>query len=323
MKPIRLRFVCLFSIVLLCASLTPVFAQGAGNCSFNSSAWMKLVPGSTPICKLSIPGTHDSGATRGGEALRTQGREIAAQLHQGIRAFDIRLQKKGSMLGIYHSVAFQGIYWEQDVLPAFIRFLEENPSETLIVSLKKEGGAQEDYVMLLARSLNDDRNKPYFITDFHPGITLDECRGKILFLHRESLEGQAPGVLCQNWADNATCLLTLKAADGNDAFALLQDEYQYESDKGAGKKLGTCLHNLKAVAAEPSGSQRWGISFASATGLPDGTPQAFADLINAPLAEYVGQHGLHPCGIVFIDFVDQEGGGSLVARLIENNFAKP
>ncbi len=101
--------------------------------------WMRILHDTLPICKISIPGSHDSGSTQGGHMLKTQA-EIPAQLRQGIRAFDIRLEKKGNKLGVFHSHAFQDIYWEDDVLPAFIHFLQTYPSETLIVSLKKEKG---------------------------------------------------------------------------------------------------------------------------------------------------------------------------------------
>lgn len=320
MKLRLLPFVCLSALILSVSDM-PVRAQHADDrCVADRTVWMKHIAGSTAMCQLSIPGTHDSGATRGGAALQTQGCGIDTQLQLGIRAFDIRLQKKDGKLGIFHSNAFQGIYWEQDVLPAFIRFLQEHPSETLVVSLKKEGGAFEEYAPLLNATLEDARNLPYFVTDFNPELTLEECRGKILFLHRDPSTDHYPGAACLNWADNATCLLTLRDKSGKEGYALLQDEYQYQSDKEAGKKLEACTRNLKKIAAKPSDSQRWGISFASATGLPTGTPQAFANQVNAPLAEYIKHCGLRHCGIVFIDFVEQEGGEKLVMQLIHNNF---
>lgn len=318
MKQIYFRFVGLWSFMLYIFCV-PTHAQNADFPTLTPEAWMQHIAGSTAMCKLSIPGTHDSGATRGGEALQTQGSDISVQLTQGIRAFDIRLQEKDNMLGVFHSEAFQHIYWEKDVLPAFISFLQKHPSETLVVSLKREGGSAESYARLLTTSLEDSHNQPYFVTDFHPGLTLDECRGKILFLHRDKSSDNYPGAACLNWADNATCLLTLRNKDGKEGYALLQDEYQYTSAQEASKKLQACLRNLKELSQEPQTSERWGISFASATGLPTGTPQAFADQINAPLAHCIAQYGMKHCGIVFIDFIEQEGGKKLVMKLIHSN----
>lgn len=309
-----------------------VFSVCSGNSSFTDTAanmrikenievneWMKCLQDTLPLCKISIPGTHDSGATRGGSMLKTQTVDIPGQLRQGIRAFDIRLKKKDGKLGIFHSLAFQKIYWEDDVLPAFISFLKEHPSETLIVSLKKEGGDIQDYTALLEASLSAPAHQDYFVTDFLPELTLKDCRGKILFLHRDHAMANYPGAACIGWADNSTSLLTLRNKDGKEGFAWLQDEYQYKSDKDAAKKIKACIDNFDKISAEPADSRQWGISFASATGLPLGTPLVFADKINDPMADYLKKGNKRHCGIVFIDFIEGRGGKKLVEYLIASN----
>ena len=270
-----LRFSCVIALVMSMLSFHVYAGDGgfrgvgmgiqAGN-GVEKTDWMKCLPDTLPMCKISIPGTHDSGTTRGGRMLKTQAVGIPAQLQQGIRAFDIRLEKKNGKLGIFHSYAFQKIYWEDDVLPAFINFLQAHPSETLIVSLKKEGGELQDYASLLSASLSDPANRNYFVQDYHPELTLKDCRGKILFLHRDPAMDDYPGAACVGWKDNATCLLTLRNKDGREGVVLLQDEYQYESDKDAGKKIEVCVNNFNKISAEPVSSCRWGISFVSATG---------------------------------------------------------
>lgn len=291
----------------------------AGPQKIKKNEWMKFLPDTMPVCKISIPGTHDSGTTKGGSFLITQGLEIPRQLQEGIRAFDIRLEKKNKKLGVFHSYAFQDIYWEDDVLPAFIHFLQEHPSEMLIVSLKKEGGDTADYASLLSASLSDPEHRKYFVDDFSPELTLKDCRGKILFLHRDRAMEHYPGAACVGWDDNSTCLLTLRNKDGKEGTVLLQDEYQYESGKEADKKIAACIRNFDKVCAEPAASRRWGISFVSATGLPSGTPIVFADQINEPVAAYLKKAGKRNCGIVFIDFVEGTGGRNLVEYLIGSN----
>ena len=49
--------------------------------------WMRILHDTLPICKISIPGSHDSGSIKGGHMLKTQATDIPAQLQQGIRAF--------------------------------------------------------------------------------------------------------------------------------------------------------------------------------------------------------------------------------------------
>lgn len=281
--------------------------------------WMKVLQDTLPVCKISIPGTHDSGSTKGGCMLKTQTADIPAQLQKGIRAFDIRLKEKNGKLGVFHSHAFQDIYWEEDVLLAFISFLQAHPSETLIVSLKKEGGEIKDYASLLSASLNTPAYQRYFIADFHPELTLKSCRGKILFLHRDHAMDNYPGAACIGWDDNTTCLLTLRNKDGKEATVFLQDEYQYNSGKEAGKKIAACIRNFDRICEEQTFSRRWGISFVSATGLHSGIPLVFANKVNKPVVDYLKENRKRNCGIVFIDFIESSGGQKLVEYLIGGN----
>lgn len=321
---------------ICCALALAVFVSVSQACAGNSGsrtadmlvqaggdagnvAWMKSLHDTLPICKISIPGTHDSGTIKGGPMLKTQSTGIPAQLQQGIRAFDVRLEKKNGKLGIFHSHAFQDIYWEDDVLPAFIGFLQAHPSETLIVSLKKEGGESQDYASLLSVSLSTPAYQSYFVMDFRPELTLGDCRGKILFLHRDYVMDDYPGAACVGWEDNSTCLLTLRDKDGKEGCVLLEDEYQYESGKDAGKKIEVCIRNFDRVSTEPFPSRHWGITFVSATGLPSGTPKVFADKVNEPVADYLKKSDKRNCGIVFIDFVNDPGGRRLVECLIDSN----
>ena len=138
--------------------------------------WMGALPDAFPMCKLSIPGTHDSGARFGGPDFHTQNLDIPAQLRQGIRAFDIRLQEKDGKLGVFHSIAFQQVYWETDVLPAFLRFLQEHPTETLVVSLKREGGIPEAYATLLAECYPGLRRTDYRIDYTVRSFQVDEAK---------------------------------------------------------------------------------------------------------------------------------------------------
>lgn len=284
--------------------------------------WMKQVADTTRVCRLSIPGTHDSAARYGGKALETQSSDIEAQLQQGIRAFDIRLVARDGQLALYHGPAFQKVYWESYVLPAFIEFLQDNPSEMLIVSLKREGGESEDYKKLLAATLTDSRYTPYYIRDYRPDMRMGEGRGKILFLHRDLAMTPYPGAACKGWADDATCELSLIDAEGCTGKAWLQDEYQYKGKNGADEKLEACICYLKHRAEQPDGSNQWGINFVSATGLPTGTPIVFAKVLNPALADYCRQHNPKAMGIFFIDFVSCTAGRQLVDFMIRSNVDK-
>ena len=309
--------------------------------SIDLTRWMGRIADATPLRKLSIPATHDSGSRYGSDELKCHTLSIADQLQQGIRAFDIRLipclkegehrnLKKGD-LGVYHYMQYMDMAWEADVLPTFKRFLDEHPTECLIVSLKYEGGwgsvPTEQYTKALQRSLLDKRNAPYFVSNFSNDITLGQCRGKILFVHRDDpvAKGTFPGVRTSGWQDNVTCDVTLTAADGTQAVASIEDEYGHRYVGKAPYKTQTTLNNAFAAhgqnyfKAEPlSGhADKWHISFASATAVPTNTPADFARMVNPAL--YHELQEVHaPLGIILLDFPENTPG--LVSRIISTNF---
>ena len=106
---------------------------------------------------------------------------------------------------------------------------------------------------------------------------------------------------------------------GKEATVFLQDEYQYNSGKEAGKKIAACIRNFDRICEEQTFSRRWGISFVSATGLHLGIPLVFANKVNKPVADYLKENRKRNCGIVFIDFIESSGGQKLVEYLIGGN----
>ena len=297
----------LLLIACLMGIVTTTFAQTLNRC-----AWMKGLPDAVPVCQLTIPATHDSGALLGGEALQTQDITIREQLEAGVRGFDIRLQAcDNGKLGVYHSVQFQEIYWETDVLPAFIEFLKKHPSEMLFVSLKKEGGDSEAYRRLAAASLNDQALAPYVLKDFKNDLTLGEARGKILFMHRDRILKEYPGAQCHGWDDNVTCWVTLKDMQGNETQVSVEDEYGYPSGKKASYKGHITWKNMQAAMKNKGKQNCWYISFASATALPVAGPAAFSDVVNPMLAKQT--KGLkQTCGIILVDFAGTPDARTLI-----------
>ena len=221
---------------------------------WDSTSWMQHIKDTMPIYKLSIPATHDSGAVLGGEFLQTQDSSIKEQLEKGIRGFDIRLQAINEDLGVYHATQFQHITWKKDVLPMFISFLNNHPSEMLIVSLKCEGGNRAEYSSLLSESLTNPILKDKFIWEFSPSLTLKDCRGKILFLHRDRIMENYPGVMCLNWGDNTTCDIILRGSNQKEVVASVEDEYQYASISEANYKSMTTIRNIQKSLILTNGS---------------------------------------------------------------------
>ena len=76
---------------------------------------------------------------------------------------------------------------------------------------------------------------------------------------------------------------------------------------------------MMAAMHEEENSNKWFISFASATAFPKDGPKDFSDKVNPGLAHEI--QGLYKgFGIVLIDFAGTSDGQELVKRLIGSNF---
>lgn len=102
-------------------------------------SWMSQVADSANLTSLSIPGTHDTMTySIGSDVLQCQNWNLTVQLASGLRYFDIRARQRDDQLQIYHADGYTGHSY-QDVLLAMFDFLDANPSEAIIMRLKKEG----------------------------------------------------------------------------------------------------------------------------------------------------------------------------------------
>lgn len=154
-SPKRLLALCaaLFVSALAHAHEHPAYAWAhtANFCSDTSFPsrpdWMKDLPDDLRISDICMPGTHDTlaltGPFIGSEIAKTQGMDLPEQLDAGIRALDIRLRLLGvnneSFLQIWHGEAEQPYFFENDVLKVLETFFAANPSETVVMRIKKEG----------------------------------------------------------------------------------------------------------------------------------------------------------------------------------------
>ncbi|POV96726.1 hypothetical protein PSHT_14992 [Puccinia striiformis] len=120
------------------------------------SNWMANIPDQTLITSMSIPGTHDAatwnytqetqellepitGKLPPAIAFQCQDRSLFQMLGDGIRFFDLRVGflPDHQELGFYHASALLStIATLPDALLGFYRWLDEHPSETILISIK-------------------------------------------------------------------------------------------------------------------------------------------------------------------------------------------
>ena len=104
---------------------------------YKNPDWMGGIPDERRLSELSIPGTHETMAIHGFWLSRSWETEcqqmfLDNQLRSGIRALDIRLERDGDNLKLYHGQSDQHADFE-DVLYEVVKFLEEYPTEIVIM----------------------------------------------------------------------------------------------------------------------------------------------------------------------------------------------
>lgn len=206
--------------------------------------WMSHVDDDKYLDELSIPGTHDSSTcsvdndTEPQTSLvKCQQDYIPTQLLEGIRYFDIRLGK-GDNPGIDHGMFYlrkkDGNYLHlSDVIGYFKTFLNENPSEVLIMlaSRGNDEATDESITTAFAKVMAD--NPDLFYTSSHVP-TLGEVRGKIVLLRRfrlagNSVDGHTWGLDLTEWDDK------IKAHSGK-SMCLVKCEQGFEAAGNTGDK---------------------------------------------------------------------------------------
>ena len=166
--------------------------------------WLGMVKDETKVCKLSIPGTHDTMTGMGfyqpglkyvfNQTAISHVSTLEEQLNCGIRFFDIRpvvstdtIAKK-KILRLTHGISELNVTLEQtiDWLQAY---LKAHPSEFFIAKLQFDNGFedQKDLFPLLSDVFHMSKYKGLFFENWRPDITVGEMRGKILWLSRYDL----------------------------------------------------------------------------------------------------------------------------------------
>ncbi|KAI9038052.1 phosphatidylinositol-specific phospholipase C [Aspergillus affinis] len=317
--------------------------------SANLNAWMGELKDNTLVSSLSIPGTHNSPTCHvAPPSVRCQAVSPKEQLQNGVRFFDIRVQPQypndpaKDDLALVHSVfpiSLTGNKYFRDLMREVDDFLKQNPSETLIISLKREGPGEHTDEQL-GRILHDHyaRSESNWYTE--PKIpTLGEVRGKVVLLRRfniaqnlkEAHGGRGWGIDASAWADNcanATC------ASGQ---VCIQDFYEVQETQNIGEKVKyvtehceragkTCypfgvLPGPQATSAHP-----FYINFLSASNFWKlGTwPEKIAAKLNPAAVDYLcrkhcEKDGDWSTGILVTDWVGLDGDWDLVRCIVGMN----
>ena len=177
--------------------------------------WMENLSDKMRLSSVNMPGTHDSGTqyvTIGDLGAKCQDESILEQLNMGVRFFDIRLQKEDgrNYYNLCHA-DFDCHYDEnQDIPLAFEKhvleewiypFLEENPSETIVLCIKEDEGETDNKnkdMGTMLQNIIDKNDSRWYRRNEDP--LLKDVRGRIVLVSRlkHPVEGYS-GIDFSDW----------------------------------------------------------------------------------------------------------------------------
>jgi 1-phosphatidylinositol phosphodiesterase len=336
----------------------PVFGYYTNNRT-HTAQWMKWYPDSTKLVHMNLPGAHDPQtwnytlATQealdhvtnlDGEIMfppkffQCQESPIISMLNSGIRVFDIRyaFDPTNSTLVYWHSQALMSeTATVDDTLFGFYKWLDDHPTETLLLSFQYEGSttihAQDDAAVQLAlfNALTSPAAQKYILQTKDELGTLGDARGKITLLRRfdfdqlpASYTDAIPGLHFSPslWTDDDPDITLVYNTEKN-LTVYIEDYYETDSAIGttAAYNIGlkynaTTAHLIKAATQYPD-SLFW--TFASSEynlNVPADTPKIMAlgngtELtplggVNQQLVTFLQQQKGKRLGILMFDFFD-------------------
>jgi len=320
-------------------------------------SWMSKLPDRVPLGALSIPGTHNSPTCHTAPpSVRCQAVDPKTQLENGVRFFDLRVQvpapfdPESDKLALVHSVfpiSLTGNKYFRDLYDDIIDFLKAHPSETLVMSVKREGtgdGTDEQLSRILKRHYANPQQ--WFTKPRVP--TLGEARGKIVLVRRfnivEELKhewgGKGWGIDAATWADNTPHAM---CPSGD---ICVQDFYQVMEPPTIDKKIeyveaqlersGSCLYDSNTVeAADIDSGKKFPIfiNFLSASNFwkVDTWPEKIAAKVNPGVVDWLCRRhmvkddglgvkdGDWSTGAVVCDWVGLDGDWDLAHCIVAMN----
>lgn len=277
----------LHAFLLLLASASGALAAG--------NNWMTSLDGSLLLSQYSLPGTHDSGALYepiSGTA-KCQNLSIADQLSAGVRFLDVRCRHVNNAFAIQHGQVYENASFD-DVLGAVISFLNANPSEAVVMSVKEEYTASGDTRSFEATFDSYVAKNPTMWNLAADVPTLAAARGKITLFRRFAATSLPKGFPAVNWPDNTTFSIGTRLR--------VQDNYNVSDNDTKWSQILAILN--EARTGSPSTLY---VNFSSgvasgAFGIPDIT--SVSDDINPRLTTFFNANPSGRFGAIMMDFAN-------------------
>jgi 1-phosphatidylinositol phosphodiesterase len=300
-------------IVTANSTVSTAKKSSSKSASYTLATWMGAVDGNKKLSELTIPGTHDSGARIESFAstAKCQNLTIDEQLNAGVRYLDIRCRHLNNAFEIHHGSVYQKINFT-NVLASCTNFLNNNPTETIIMAVKEEYNASGNNRSFEATFDSYVQQNPniWFFGESIP--TLNSVRGKIVLVRRFPAFN-VDGLDATIWdASNATGNTTFEI--NNLASIKIQDQYKVPNNNDKWSTF-TALAN----EAKTGDTNRLFINYGSGSksglfGIPNIT--TVSNFINPKISNFFTSNNKGRFGIIVMDF-DESSKNDLI---IKTNF---
>ena len=288
--------------------------------------WMSFVPDTSRLSAFTLPGSHDSAAryiadfATPDSAAKTQNLTIREQLDAGVRFLDIRCRHVDNACVLHHGRAYLSINMT-DALREVYGFLDTNPSETVVMSVKEPEHDAKDNTRTFEATFRTYLDRPEAKDKWYTGASIPQLgeagkdrtvRGKIVLLRRFAAtraDGADLGIDATDWPDNSAFF------DRNNRLNV-QDKY----DQGhylAGQKPDTYPGKYQAIEDQLTNAAKGDsdilyLNFTSGvvfTWMPftSDIPNIplVSDYINPRVSSYFTDRSGH-FGVIVMDFIDKD-----------------
>lgn len=256
----------------------------------NPAEFISGLPDDTPLCALTIPGTHDtmtSACTH--PYYRTQNLSLAEQIDCGVRYMDLRLRR--TMVAAHRE-------WISDIsaesiLQTLREHLDSHPRDFFLARIQNANEAKDDfeaYGDALLPLIAKHRDLFWTPEQSDGGTrwpTLGAIRGKVVAFECAPAQYGLTSVEGQPWA----------APWHANQRILLQDDWD-------GPEPAAKFSQIERLYTHRGDDDRLLLNHVSATNGELGTPIAYAQRTNPQVLRLV--RGAHGRGVLIFDFVDSE-----------------
>ena len=195
--------------------------------------WMANLDDNTSLREVNMPGSHDTMATISIANLAGQCQSLSLkdQLNLGVRFLDIRLKQEKDNLKAVHGIVDQKVDFDE-INKVVNDFLNSNPSEFIIMSVKEEANASKP-IGTFEECLKNKISDKYILNRTVPS-KVGDVRGKVVLLSR--YKNSTIGIEANNeWRDSTS--FTMASSD-----IYIQDKYKITNAKEKINEIATCFN---------------------------------------------------------------------------------